>query len=259
MKPNLAGGGCNPDHRRILDGSACPGFTARSYGRRASRELAPAQEQIRVQLRAVWLCIAVLSIIGTGCRANWHALGCVGTSGVAQQMCLNRAQAQYQRDQEIQRANEEHARQVQAQQQQLQAERENAAALARSEAPLSTGGQSVEPSAAASSGAAGRLLVFGGRDHKVFLGCFCDPTDVDSVFNRSGSHGQFSTDSLWNRFSEYSSTFSSYSVCNPYASDPPVVVDSRGAFYGRLTINMFGDKAIADERVITYLRDVVCR
>jgi hypothetical protein len=85
------------------------------------------------------------------------------------------------------------------------------------------------------------LLLFGGRDHKTFLGCLnCSRFDLSSVCNRFGDHGsRFSLTSIWNRFGDYGSRLSSYSPWNRFASDPPVIVDSVGNFYGYFTSNRF--------------------
>jgi hypothetical protein len=42
-----------------------------------------------------------------------------------------------------------------------------------------------------------------------------------------------------NRYSEFGSLYSATSACNQYASDPPVIVDEQGTYYGRLTMNQY--------------------
>jgi len=101
----------------------------------------------------------------------------------------------------------------------------------------------------AAAGAAGasapqsfsKMMIFGGQDHKTYLGCLsCNEYASDSVYNSFGSNGSpYSAQSIWNHFSEYGSSYSMYSACNPYASDPPVIVNQNGAFYGRLTLNEY--------------------
>jgi HYDIN/CFA65/VesB family protein len=116
--------------------------------------------------------------------------------------------------------------------------------------------------AAATSGSGGtsRVLLFGGRNHGVFLGCYsCNRLDSDSVFNEFGSYGsRFSSTSIWNHFSDYGSKFSSDSACNEFASNPPVLVDESGKFYGALTVNRFAWGAITDSTVVSWLRNAVC-
>jgi len=96
----------------------------------------------------------------------------------------------------------------------------------------------------ASVHAAPALLLFGGSDHKTFLGCLnCSPTDSVSICNDFGKHGSsFSSQSIWNSFGAYGSTFSSESPWNSFASYPPVIVDKEGGFYGYFTSNTLKDK-----------------
>ncbi len=83
------------------------------------------------------------------------------------------------------------------------------------------------------------LLIFGGRDHKVFLGCLnCSEYDSSSVWNEYGNYGSpYGSRSIWNEYGEYGSEYGNYSPWNEYALYPPVVVDAEGNFYGYLTVN----------------------
>ena len=80
------------------------------------------------------------------------------------------------------------------------------------------------------------LLIYGGSDHDVFLGKLnADCYDSESIWNEYGTYGsKYSSKSIWNEYGTYGSEYSSYSPWNEYASTPPVVVDSRGNFYGYL-------------------------
>jgi hypothetical protein len=83
-----------------------------------------------------------------------------------------------------------------------------------------------------------KLLVFGGQSHEVFLGCLCEETDRDSVFNLAGEYGSdLSTTSLRNKFAPYGSDADDTSTCNPAARRPPLVVTSAGKSLGLLTMN----------------------
>ena len=84
-----------------------------------------------------------------------------------------------------------------------------------------------------------QLLLFGGDGHKTFLGCLnCSKFDSASVLNDYGTHGnKYNSESIFNQFGEFGSKYSSTSACNPYASDPPVIVDKEGNYYGRLSVN----------------------
>lgn len=84
------------------------------------------------------------------------------------------------------------------------------------------------------------LLVYGGHGHREFLGCLnCSDYSSDSVWNEYSRYGFLNDFGVWNPFGDYASPFSSYSMCNEYATDPPVIVDKDGNFYGRLSINPY--------------------
>jgi hypothetical protein len=82
-----------------------------------------------------------------------------------------------------------------------------------------------------------RILLFGGPDHTTYLGCLsCSEYAADSIMNKYGQHGSaYSSESIWNHYSTFGSRYSSESACNSYANDPPVIVDSEGGYYGRLS------------------------
>lgn len=104
------------------------------------------------------------------------------------------------------------------------------------------------------------LLIFGGPSHDVFLGCIsCSEYEADSVHNEYGLYGSaYSATSIFNDYGQYGSAYSMYSVCSEYATDPPVVVDDAGNFYGRLTRNAFLRDAIDDPEIVAWLRFAVC-
>lgn len=82
------------------------------------------------------------------------------------------------------------------------------------------------------------LLVYGGKNHDVFLGCLCNKYDAKSIHNASGQFGsRYSAISIFNSYGDYGSRYAPTSACNRYASDPPVIVTSGGALIGRLTVN----------------------
>lgn len=119
-------------------------------------------------------------------------------------------------------------------------------------------GQTVAQAPAAAPSA--KLLIFGGPDHRTYLGCLnCSKYDPDSVSNSYGQHGsRYSSESIWNRYSDFGSRYSTYGACNPYASDPPVIVDQNGAFYGRLTLNKYHPQFGARSSLYDWLSTVVC-
>lgn len=69
------------------------------------------------------------------------------------------------------------------------------------------------------------LYIYGGKDHDVYLG----------KLNAS----EYDSESIWNEYGTYGSEYSSCSPFNAYATYPPVLVDSKGNFYGYFTINKY--------------------
>jgi len=105
-----------------------------------------------------------------------------------------------------------------------------------------------------------KLMLFGGEGHKVYLGCLsCSEYSTDSVFNQYGTFGsRYSGTSIWNHYSDYGSAYSSWGACNPYANDPPVIVDLDGNFYGRLTLNEYHAQIGSGRNFHDWLYSVVC-
>jgi hypothetical protein len=105
-----------------------------------------------------------------------------------------------------------------------------------------------------------KLMLFGGAGHKVYLGCLsCSEYATDSVFNEYSTFGsRYSSTSIWNHHSDYGSAYSSWGACNPYANDPPVIVDLDGTFYGRLTLNNYHSQIGTGARFHDWLYRLVC-
>lgn len=114
--------------------------------------------------------------------------------------------------------------------------------------------------ASASEAPTGKLMLFGGINHKVYLGCLnCSQYAADSVFNEYGQHGsRYSSESIWNHYSEYGSAYSTYGSCNAYATDPPVIVDASGKYYGRLSLNRYHAELGVGARYYNWLLQTVC-
>jgi hypothetical protein len=104
-----------------------------------------------------------------------------------------------------------------------------------------------------STGQAQDLQIYGGESHDVYLGCLnCNQYDPNSIWNSFGKYGsQYNSNSVWNQFGTYGSEYSKYSPWNLYATDPPVIVDKDGAFYGYLTVNEYADKRAKFELALT--------
>jgi len=96
-------------------------------------------------------------------------------------------------------------------------------------------------SASAGNNANKKLMLFGGENNNVYLGCLnCSEYSVESLFNDYGSYGsEYSSTSIWNQYGTYGSRYSQYSPWNTYALNPPVVVDENGNFYGYFTVNKY--------------------
>jgi hypothetical protein len=109
--------------------------------------------------------------------------------------------------------------------------------------------------------AAAKLMIFGGKNHDVYLGCLnCSEYAIDSVHNEFSKYGsEFSSQSIFNSFSIYGSKFSSLSPCNEFATEPPIIVDEEGNFYGRLTLNTYHRQANTNESLIRWLKYSVCK
>jgi hypothetical protein len=106
--------------------------------------------------------------------------------------------------------------------------------------------------------ASGKLMIFAGPGHKTYLGCLnCSEYVSDSVFNKYGSHGSaYSAESIFNRYSIFGSPYGMYSPCNPYATDPPVIVDANGGFHGRLTVNQYNSDRSRSTQVQAWIAGV---
>lgn len=88
-----------------------------------------------------------------------------------------------------------------------------------------------------------KIMIFGGGNHDVYLGCLsCESYEYDSIFNTSGPYGRcrLFEDNLYCRgpFQEFGSKgpFQDLSACASGASNPPVIVDKRGNYYGRFSV-----------------------
>jgi hypothetical protein len=102
------------------------------------------------------------------------------------------------------------------------------------------------------------LLVYGGQGHKTFLGCVnCAETSQSSVLN-AYTYGSPYGQTIFNHYSEYGSAYSSESACNPYATDPPVIVDANGTYYGRLTLNEYHSEIGIGRSYVEWSRTKVC-
>ena len=98
-------------------------------------------------------------------------------------------------------------------------------------------GSAVQTSAATPQ----KLMLFGGPDHKQYLGCVvCNEFSSDSICNGFGHYGnEFSTEGMFQEFAGFGNDFSPDSPWNEFSTSTsvPVLVDENGAFFGYFTIN----------------------
>jgi hypothetical protein len=106
-----------------------------------------------------------------------------------------------------------------------------------------------------------KIMLFGSSNHDVYLGCFnCSDIASDSIHNDISKYGSdISSISIFNDIGQYGSDISQYSPCNDIASNPPVLVDEDGRFYGYLTLNDIKPKAISDPKILAWLKYKVCK
>lgn len=85
------------------------------------------------------------------------------------------------------------------------------------------------------------LKIYGGRNHDVYLGNLnTDKYDSNSIWNKYGTYGnKYNNNSIWNSYGTYGNEYNNESPFNTYASDPPVLVDDYGNFYGYFTANRY--------------------
>ena len=83
------------------------------------------------------------------------------------------------------------------------------------------------------------MLLFGGHDHKTFLGCLnCIDTNDASVCNDVGQYGSdVAENSIWNDVGPYGSDVSPTSPWNSVSQEAPIIVDRAGKSYGYFSAN----------------------
>ena len=99
------------------------------------------------------------------------------------------------------------------------------------------------------------LYIYGGEDNNVFLGILnATKYDSESIWNIYGKYGnKYDSNCIWNQFGKYGNTYNSYCPFNKYGSNPPVLLDKKGNFYGYFTANKYASK-----RANSQLVDIIC-
>jgi hypothetical protein len=97
------------------------------------------------------------------------------------------------------------------------------------------------PAAAPQASAQGTkaLLLYGGSDHKTFLGCLnCADTSQYSVCNDVGKYGSdVEENSIWNDVGTFGSDVSPLSPRDDVSNEAPIIVDPDGKSYGYFSTN----------------------
>ena len=85
------------------------------------------------------------------------------------------------------------------------------------------------------------MHIYGGQNHDVYLGCLnCSNFDANSIWNEYGTYGnKYNVSSIWNQYGTYGNEYGQYCPWNSYGTNPPVIVDKAGTFYGYLTTNAY--------------------
>ncbi len=83
------------------------------------------------------------------------------------------------------------------------------------------------------------LHIYGGQNNETYLGCInCNTLDANSIWNEYGTYGNsYNSQCIWNEYGTYGNEYGNYCPWNSYATDPPIIVDENGNFYGYLTVN----------------------
>jgi hypothetical protein len=85
------------------------------------------------------------------------------------------------------------------------------------------------------------FYLYGGQNNDEYLGCLnCNNYDKNSIWNEYGAYGSsYNSKSIWNKYGTYGNEYNAKSPWNAYGSNPPVIVDKEGNFYGYFTVNEY--------------------
>jgi hypothetical protein len=94
------------------------------------------------------------------------------------------------------------------------------------------------PAAAQGSITQPRMQIYGGKLYREYLGCLnCDKYDVTSVWNPYSPFGWDNDYADYSRFVAFRALHGRYSACDPFAAEPPILIDASGKGYGRLNVS----------------------
>ena len=109
-------------------------------------------------------------------------------------------------------------------------------------------------------GSYGKLMIFGQDSATTYLGCLTCSSfgNPESVLNMFG-YGSIFGDTIFNIVGTFGgSLISQYSVCNPYASNPPRILNADGNYLGRLTMNVLHSERTSISVLQKWLKYSVC-
>jgi hypothetical protein len=104
-----------------------------------------------------------------------------------------------------------------------------------------------------------QLLIYGGNDHKIFLGCLnCVVNSPTSVCNENGRYGwDLQPNSIWNPNGKFGSDISPTSPWNDLGRNPPLLKTPDGASFGYLTTNTLNRKRTPIPWVLKVLNNYI--
>ena len=83
-----------------------------------------------------------------------------------------------------------------------------------------------------------RLQIYAGSQHRDYLGCLnCDRFDTNSIWNGYGPFGWDNGYVGQSRFHGYFQPHGQFSACDPFAADPPLLIDAANTQYSRLNVS----------------------
>ena len=99
------------------------------------------------------------------------------------------------------------------------------------------------------------LYIYAGANEKDYLGKLnASRYDSESIWNSYGTYGnKYNSKCIWNAYGTYGNEYNSNCPFNEYGSNPPVLRDKNGKFYGYFTANKY--KA---NRANYELIDIIC-
>lgn len=100
------------------------------------------------------------------------------------------------------------------------------------------------------------LLLYGGPQHDVFLGCLsCEKGDPQSIFNPEAPFGKTNVErSIWNPHGPYGNRKSPLSPWNPTGTQPPQIRDETDAFHGYFSANPHIRDRTRDPATLRFLK-----